>query len=143
MRRSGIVDRRGDPPGQRSNGLELERDDGQWRRGGKHPALDRRIVQPYDPPFAMIELGPVVIVGFCVAVNDGVRVIGIRLVEMLGRQGVKGREARRERKRQDCPPERPRHVLDYGQVKCGCARKNGTMDRSGPLLAPTAVSRSV
>jgi hypothetical protein len=58
----------------------------------------------------VIELGTVVIVGFDVPVDDGVRVIGIRLVEMLRRQGVEDGQARRERENQDCPPERPHHL---------------------------------
>jgi hypothetical protein len=53
----------------------------------------------------------VVIVGFCVPVDDGVRVIGIRLVEMLRRQGVGGRQTRRERENQGCPPERPHRLV--------------------------------
>ena len=59
----------------------------------------------------MIELGAVVIVGCDVPVDDGVRVIGIRLVEMLRRQDVEDREARRERENQDCSPERADHLV--------------------------------
>jgi hypothetical protein len=59
----------------------------------------------------MIELGAVVIVSFEVAVDDGVRVIRVRLVEMFWRQGVEDRQARRERENQDCPPERSHQLL--------------------------------
>jgi hypothetical protein len=68
------------------------------------------MVQPDHASFVVIELGAVVIVGCDVPVDDGVRVIGIRLVEMLRRQGVEDRQARRERENQDCSPERADHL---------------------------------
>jgi hypothetical protein len=61
--------------------------DGGLRRG-RMPRADqnRDIVQPHDPAVVMIDRRPVVIVGFEVPVHDGLRVIGITLVDVLRRR---------------------------------------------------------
>jgi hypothetical protein len=46
---------------------------------------NRDIVQPGDPAVVMIDRRPFVIVGFEVSVHDGLRVIGIALVDVLRR----------------------------------------------------------
>ncbi len=115
VRRSGVVDRYGDPWGD--GGHELELGDAYEAR---HRQLVGRLtgahaVQPHDVTVTVIELRAVVImrselVRLKMPVCDGVRVITVRFVHMLGRKGRRHGEPRRQNEADDEPAESMRHA---------------------------------
>ena len=47
--------------------------------------LDRDVIQPHNPAFAVGDLGALVVVGFEVAMRDGARMIGVGFMDVLWR----------------------------------------------------------
>lgn len=115
VRRSGVVDRCGDP--RRHGGHELELGDAHEARHGQLVGrlTGAHAVQPQDVTVTAIELRAVVImrsepVRLKMPVCDRVRVITVRFVHMLGRKRRRQGEKRRQDQSDDKPAGRMRHA---------------------------------
>jgi hypothetical protein len=78
--------------------------------------LESRVIEPDYASVVVRNLGPavIVIVGFEVPVDNGMRVVGIRFVDVLGRSDGRQHEARHGYESNSRAPRRIHDAADYG-----------------------------
>jgi hypothetical protein len=96
MRRSRLIERCGNAPAGSRNRLGIRWKDGRRNRERDRGWLDGGIVQPDDAPLVIFYFGAVVIVRLEMSMGDGVRMVKIGFVNVLGRDNRQEHHARRE-----------------------------------------------
>ena len=115
MGRTCVEDRRKNPIVQIRNDAEWCGDDDVDERQLVGRLLKREVVvEPDDASFAVLDFGTVVIVRLEMAMDDGVRVVRVAVVHMLGRNGEGNRHPRREGERNDYAATPGRHARIMG-----------------------------
>jgi len=96
MWRSCFIDRSGDRAAGSRDCLEIRWKDAKRNRERDRGRLDGGVVQPEDASLVTLYFGAVVIVRLEVSVGDGVRMVTIGFVNVLGRNDRQKHHARRE-----------------------------------------------
>ncbi len=109
MRRSRLIERRGDTPAGGCDRFEIRWEDDQRNRDLGRRRLDGGVVQPHHSPFIASDFGAIVIVRLEVPMGDGVRMVGIGFVDVLRRDNGQEHHARREHAGNRGAPERVPH----------------------------------
>jgi hypothetical protein len=94
--RSRLIERRGDAAAGCRHRLEIRWKDAKRNRERNRGRLDGGVVQPDDASLMALYFGAVVIVRLEVSMGDGVRMITIGFVNVLGRDDRQKHHARRE-----------------------------------------------
>ena len=103
--RSCLFERCGDAAAGSRDRLEIRRKDAKRNRERDGGRLDGGVVQPDDASLMTLYFGAVVIVRLEVSMGDGVRMVTIGFVNVLGRNDRQKHHARRERASNRRAPE--------------------------------------
>jgi hypothetical protein len=96
VRRSRLIEGRGDPAASSRDRLGIRRKDGRRNRELDRGWLDGGVVQPDYASFVISYFGAVVVVRLEVPMGDGVRMVKIGFVNVLRRDNRQEHHARRE-----------------------------------------------
>ena len=136
VRRSRVIQGFRHPPRWLGQHLEVRGGYGRWRCEFTCGDLESGLVQPDHASVVVCNLRAVVvvIVFLEVAVDDGMRMVGICLVDVLGRSNGREREARPNQESNGRTPRRKHDFFDYRSSHEGASNTPARREPAGARL---------